>query len=156
MSRIILGVDPGLGGALAFLPEQDQTKLAVFDMPLADGAVCAPLLRDMIAPYAPEIAIIERVASRPGQGVSSSFNFGVSFGLLRGVLGARGVRVELVPPTRWKRHYRLSSDKEEARAAAIRIFPQRAELFARKKDDGRAEAALIALWGLDNLSGLGS
>jgi len=84
-------------------------------------------------------------------GVRSAFNFGCGYGQLLGVLGALGVRHESVTPSTWKRWFKLSRDKEESRAKAIQLFPQRAELFKRRKDDGRAEAALIALYGADTL-----
>ena len=154
MGRIIVGVDPGLSGAIAILVTDAPDKLAVFDMPTIVGEVNAAALAEILRPYAPDLAVIERVAARPGQGVSSMFRFGQAFGTAVGVLGGRGIRLEFVPSTKWKRHFRLGGGeegKEQSRAAALNHWPQRAELFKRKMDHGRAEAALIALYGADTL-----
>jgi hypothetical protein len=83
----------------------------------------------------------------PKQGVSSTFKFGASYGAVLGVLAALKIRTVLVSPTTWKRHFALDSDKEKSRALALRTFAQTPEHCARKKDDGRAEAALLALFG---------
>jgi crossover junction endodeoxyribonuclease RuvC len=87
----------------------------------------------------------------PGQGVTSMFNFGRSYGDVRGVIGAMEVPLHFVTPQKWKKHFGLSSDKEQSRLRAIRMFPAVADSFKRKKDDGRAEAALIALYGSEVL-----
>jgi crossover junction endodeoxyribonuclease RuvC len=91
---------------------------------------------------------VERVAARPGQGVASMFGFGVSYGLLRGVLTAKLIPVTLVTPQEWKRGTRTPAAKDAARARASEVFPGYADFWARKKDDGRAEAALIAHFGM--------
>jgi crossover junction endodeoxyribonuclease RuvC len=96
---------------------------------------------------APDVAIVERVASRPGQGVSSVFKFGASYGAVIGVLAALEVRTILVTPQTWKKHFRLDSDKEKSRALALRTFAKSPEHFARKRDHSRAESALLALYG---------
>jgi crossover junction endodeoxyribonuclease RuvC len=83
----------------------------------------------------------------PGQGVSSTFKFGTAYGALLGVLGALEIRTVLVAPATWKKHFRLDSDKEKSRALALRTFAKSPEHFARKKDHGRGEAALLALYG---------
>jgi crossover junction endodeoxyribonuclease RuvC len=79
--------------------------------------------------------------------VTSSFSFGLSYGLVRGVLAAMQVPVSLVTPNEWKRSFRLGPDKNEARLIAARLFPANASYFTRVRDDGRAEAALLALFG---------
>jgi crossover junction endodeoxyribonuclease RuvC len=150
MGRIILGCDPGLGGALALYAEDAPEKISAEDMPVLAGQVNAVLLADIIRTYKPDLAIVERVGARPKQGVTSCFNFGRSFGVILGTLAALNVRTELVAPTQWKRFFRLPSDKEASRAYALAHWPARAELFRRKKDEGRAEAALLALYGSDN------
>jgi crossover junction endodeoxyribonuclease RuvC len=139
----ILGVDPGLTGALAFyFPAQGV--VSVEDMPVVSGDVDAATLAACIAQMRPDIAIVEHVASRPGQGVASVFKFGCGYGIVRGVIAAAGVPLHLVSPAKWKRAYGLDADKEKSRALALRLWPARADLFGRKRDHGRAEAALLA------------
>lgn len=147
----ILGIDPGVSGAIAFFFSETHDRVAVEDVPTVAGEISAHLLADRIKTFGPSIAIIERVSAMPGQGVSSMFGFGVSFGQARGVIGALNIPLHYVTPTKWKKHFRLSSDKEEARELAIRLFPTCAASFARKKDHGRAEAALIARYGFETL-----
>lgn len=146
----ILGVDPGLSGGVAFYFPTHPHLISVEDMPTAAGAVDAAMLADRIRQFGPTLAIIEQVGARPGQGVSSTFRFGSSYGAVLGVVAALGIPAHLVAPGRWKRHFRLSSDKEEARALAIRLWPS-SRHFSRKKDDGRAEAALVARYGAETL-----
>jgi len=92
-------------------------------------------------------AFIEAVGAMPGQGVSSVFAFGKVFGLLLGILAANFIPHTLVPPVRWKRALGVPADKDGARARASQLLPTHAGLWTRAKDDGRAEAALIALYG---------
>lgn len=147
----VLGVDPGLSGAIAFYFPDAPFRVAVEDMPVAGKMVSAPLLTDMIRKYGPAIAIIESVGSRPGQGVASTFKFGTAYGVVQGVIGALQIPVEFVSPQRWKKHFRLNGDKEQARAKAQQLFPACALSFQRVKDHGRAEAALIARYGFETL-----
>jgi crossover junction endodeoxyribonuclease RuvC len=150
----VLGVDPGVTGALAML-DTDLSALVVCDMPSTLIKVGKThrrqlsefWLADTLRIYAPDEAWIERVHALPKQGVASSFSFGLSYGLARGVLAALGVRVTLVTPNEWKRSFRLGPDKNEARLVASRLFPANAAYFIRARDDGRAEAALLALFG---------
>jgi Holliday junction resolvasome RuvABC endonuclease subunit len=148
----ILGIDPGVVGGWAVLNELGAL-IAADDLPVAgDGAqrmIAAPLLAHILSRYQPTTATLERVGSTPGQGVSSSFKFGRAVGVIEGVLGAGGCPVVYVAPATWKKHFRLGPEKEQARQRAIETWPDRAaELFGRKRDHGRGEAALIALWGL--------
>jgi crossover junction endodeoxyribonuclease RuvC len=103
----------------------------------------------------PDLAIVERVAAMPKQGVASTFKFGASYGALLGVIGALGIPSVLVTPTKWKKHFALDAEKERARALALRMWPARSELFSRKKDHGRAEAALLARFGAETWRGGG-
>src|SRR5262249_28456239 len=116
------------------------------DMPVVGAEIDGVTLARRIEAYRPSHAVVEQVGARPGQGVTSMFRFGHSCGVARGVLASQRVPVTLVAPTRWKRHFGLGADKEESRALALRLFPASAEPFARKKDHGRAEAALLARW----------
>ena len=141
--RLVLAIDPGLTGAYAFyFPDQD--KITVDDMPVVAGDVDAATLATRIAQMRPDLAIVELVASRPGQGVASVFKFGCGFGMVRGVIAASGVPLHLVTPAKWKRHFGLDSDKEKSRALALRLWPTRSDLFGLKNHHGRAEAALLA------------
>ena len=146
----ILGVDPGLGGAVAFY-FPIQGAITVEDMPVAGGDIDAATLAARIAQMRPDVAILELVASRPGQGVASVFKFGCGFGMVRGVIAASGVPLHLVSATKWKRALGLDADKEKSRALALRLWPARSEFFSRKKDHGRAEAALLARYAADRL-----
>lgn len=147
----VLGVDPGQDGGLALFETLGDT-IDAHDMPVIrlkhggsqiNEAQLASLVRDL----APDVCWIERVHSMPRQGVASSFKFGLAYGLVRGVVSALGVPVVLVTPQEWKREFRLTADKQQARVLISRMFPKQATLFSRVRDDGRAEAALIALFG---------
>lgn len=150
-ARCIMGIDPGLSGAIAFLFIDEPHRVAVEDMPVVDGNVSASLLTQKIKAFAPSYAVIEHVHAMPKQGVSSTFNFGKAFGQVIGVGGALNIPLHFVTAAKWKRRFLLSADKEEARAKALQLFPACAASFARKKDHGRAEAALIAKYGAEEL-----
>ncbi len=139
----ILGIDPGISGAIAFYFPDRPDLIGCDDMPEADGEVDAVSLGQRIRQMAPDLAVIERVHAMPKQGVSSTFNFGAAYGTAQGVVLALGVPLLRVTPGAWKKHFRLSSDKEQARAMAIRLWPTSTH-FTRKKDADRAEAALMA------------
>lgn len=145
---LVLGVDPGLSGALAWYYPDHPAVVGVDDMPVAGGDVDPDAIADSVWKMAPDFAVVEAVHSMPKQGVASSFKFGRSYGAVLGVLAACKVPVHLVAPTVWKRHFRLSADKDQSRALAIRLWPG-SDRFRRRKDDGRAEAALIARWGAE-------
>jgi crossover junction endodeoxyribonuclease RuvC len=150
-----IGIDPGLTGAVAIVDRRGDL-VDVYDMPVVDrqvNAVDLALSFDTF-PADEQIVAIERVASRPGQGVASVFRFGVSYGIVVGVVGALGHRTLHPTPSKWKADMGLSADKERSRKAAIDRWPRSAAWFARKKDDGRAEAALLALWCWENAGGL--
>ena len=153
MGACILGIDPGVTGALALYYPEAPSRVVAQDLPLADGEISAPLLADIIRSFAPSMAVIERVSAMPGQGVVSMFNFGRAYGDVRGVIGALSIPVHFATPQKWKKHFRLSSDKEEARAFALRLFPACADHFKLKKHHGRAEAALIAKFGAETIGG---
>lgn len=143
----VIGIDPGLSGAVAFYCPEAPDRVIAEDMPVAAGMVDCATLAARIRQMAPGLAIVERVASMPKQGVSSTFKFGTAYGAIIGILAALEIRTALVTPQVWKKHFRLDSDKEKGRALALRTFAKTPEHFARKKDHGRAEAALLALYG---------
>ncbi len=149
MTACILGIDPGMSGALAFFFTSHPDTVSAEDAPVVAGMLDGATLAARIRQMAPDVAIIEQVGARPGQGVSSMFRFGQAYGIAIGVVAACGVPVRFVVPTKWKKHYGLSSEKEDARSRALQLWPGRAELFQRKKDHGRAEAALLARYGAE-------
>ncbi|MCP1931800.1 hypothetical protein [Bradyrhizobium elkanii] len=155
MTRCILGIDPGMSGAIAFYFPDHPERVSVEDMPIAAGDVDAVNLAKRVVAMAPDLAFLERVGAMPGQGVSSTFKFGRAYGVVLGVIGAATIPLHLVTPAKWKAHLRLSADKEEARALALRLFPACGDHFKRKKDHGRAEAALIARYGAESLRLIG-
>jgi hypothetical protein len=146
----ILGVDPGVSGATAFYFPTAPERVAVEDMPTVAREVDTATLAQRIGQMAPDLAIVELVNAMPKQGVVSTFRFGVSYGAVRGVISAIGVPVHLVAPSRWKRHFGLNAEKEAARGLALRFWPT-SEHFGRKKDHGRAEAALLARYGAERV-----
>jgi crossover junction endodeoxyribonuclease RuvC len=155
---IIIGVDPGKSGAIAGL-NYDGTLRGVDDMPVVGPIISPVLLDEAVHNYIDPLslrrgaAVIEDVHAMPKQGVSSVFSFGRSLGVAEGVLAGNGLAVHYVSPVRWKRALGLTSDKGVSRRRAIELWPERAQWFARVKDDGRAEAALIAYWFLHHGDG---
>lgn len=139
----IMGIDPGLTGAISFYFPSAPDRVAVEDMPVAAEHIDPAELSRRIRLMSPSVAVIERVGSMPGQGLSSTFKFGTGYGMVQGVVATLGIETRFVTPQVWKRHFRLPADKENARALAIQLWPS-CENFRRKKDAGRAEAALIA------------
>jgi hypothetical protein len=138
----ILGVDPGAVSAAwgwIGLDEAIADDVAVAGK-MVDGRAFCRLVKELD----PQRAVVERVSAFPGQGVSSAFRFGQGYGILLGVLAAAGVEIVDVAPGLWKRHFHLDSNKERARALAIKRFPF--VDLSRKKDAGKAEALLMALW----------
>lgn len=154
--RLTLGCDPGQTGAVAVLADGVVDRF--IDMPTSprraggmqvNGAALADELRETLRqhPGAHVLAVVEQVGAMPKQGSVSGFRFGQSDGVLRGVLGALRIGLIEVPPQMWKRHLRLTGqNKDAARTFAIQRFPEASPRLARKKDIGRADALLIALW----------
>lgn len=153
---MILGIDVGISGAVAVL---DGDKLvAVHDMPTLSTKVGgrkrkrinARELYTLVADYEIDHAFIEIVAARPNQGVSSMFAFGQASGIAEGVCACLTQNVTGVRPATWKKHFELiGSEKTASRALASQIWTEARDRFKRVKDDGRAEAALIGLWGYE-------
>lgn len=148
---IILGVDPGQSGALAFLGGADG--LVVIDMPKATGAALGALIRDLLVEARPVEAWVEQVGYMPGQ--RGGWTFAEGYGVVLGTLGAWDVPVRHLPASTWKKAVGLTKRKGETKAQtktrsrqlAMETWPHCAHLFTRVKDDGRAEAALIARYG---------
>ena len=151
---IILGIDPGLSGALALYDTSEQT-VEVFDMPVLDlvrngkkkREVSAQALANLLAATTIKAAFVERVNAMPGQGVTSVFSFGRSTGIVEGILAAYDIPTTLVTPQAWQKAVGQRAGKDGSRERAMQLFPAQADLFQRKKDDGRSDAALIAYYG---------
>lgn len=146
---LVLGVDPGKTGALAIWSPVIGL-CDVVDMPEATGAALGSLVRELVHDYEPDafrLAVVEDVGPMPKQGVRSVWTFAEGHGSVLGALGALSVPVQLVTPTVWKRAMGLSKDKSASRQRAMEKWPEHAGLFARVKDDGRAESALLAWYG---------
>lgn len=150
---MILAIDPGAKGALAFF-DVDKGNLVIVDMPTvevkrgnkAKVEISPQLLGAEIKSRLPRIAVLERVGSMPGQGVSSMFQFGRGVGMLEGVLAALQIPVTYITPQAWQKAVGVRGGKDAGRARAAELFPAYADLFKRAKDDGRADAALMAWW----------
>ena len=144
----IAGFDPGVSGALAFYLPSRPNLIGAEDLPNVAGEIDADTLTRRIEQMRPAFAIIEQVAARPGQGISSTFKFGTAYGTIRGVIQALGIPSALVAPSRWKKHFRIGGDKEKARTLALRLWPE-SRHFSRKKDHNRSEAALLAKYAFE-------
>lgn len=147
---MIIGVDPGIHGAVALVTDGGDL-LRVWDMPVVEvrgkKRVSAPLLAGIVREAQARLAVLEDVGAMPGQGVTSMFSFGRSAGLGEGICAALGVAVVMVRPADWKKSLKVTADKGSCRQMAQRLWPAMAGEFARVKDDGRAESALIAFFG---------
>ncbi|USM11471.1 crossover junction endodeoxyribonuclease [Citromicrobium phage vB_CbaS-RXM] len=151
---VFCGCDPGLTGALAFL-DTNTAKMSIYDMPTVEitnsgGAKRKHLVPERLARivdyHDPEKSLIENVHSTPNDGHVGAFIFGKATGIVWGVFAGLDVPLEQVTPGKWKKDLRVPADKEEAMIVAGRLLPQCRSLWSRKKDHGRAEAALIALY----------
>tara|TARA_R110000868_G_scaffold2810_1_gene19435 strand:- start:205 stop:687 length:483 start_codon:yes stop_codon:yes gene_type:complete len=157
----IIGIDPGASGAVAILSCRTGHLIHVFDMPAveimvggkAKRRVCPEMLAADLKLYADQVdrAVIEQVGAMPGQGVTSMFAFGESFGLAKGVLAGLGIPTSTVTPGKWKRALLINTGKDGSRQRAAQLWPLQAGEFKRVRDDGRAEACLIAYWSLNIL-----
>lgn len=163
---LVVGIDPGKSGALCILNATTREIVTIFDMPLleSDGTVDAKLLAVLLSQHNLKLAVLEDVSAmtymaldangkrvKRGQGAAASFAFGESKGAVRGVLGALGIRTFLVKPAVWKSLLGLSSNKKESLELARKTFPSHDSQFLLMKHDGRAEAALLAMFGADRL-----
>ena len=146
MSGAVVGIDPGLTGAIAYVT---ASTLVVVDMPVCDGDVDPYELTQTIINLGPvDVVALEAVHSMPRQGLASTFRFGKGYGTIIGVLAALERPVVRVAPTTWTKAMRVGPDKDAHRMRCKELWPAGADLFSRKKDDGRADAALIAWWAM--------
>ena len=152
---LIIGIDPGISGSICFF--QDGKIVDVVEMPTmiegkknkkqVNGSQIFNEISEKIKKLdKKEIkVVIEQVSAMPGQGVTSMFNFGQSFGILKGICSAMQLPMYFVRPAKWKKYFNLiNSEKDASRTRAIEIFPYFSGQLSRKKDSNKADAILIA------------
>ena len=152
---LIIGIDPGISGSICFF--QDGVIRDVVEMPtMIEGKknkkqVNGSQIFNEISQKIKNVdkknikVVIEHVTAMPGQGVTSMFNFGQSFGILKGICSAMQLSVYFVRPAKWKKYFNLiNSEKDASRTRAIEIFPYYSSHLSRKKDSNKADAILIA------------
>ena len=149
----IFGIDPGVSGAICVLKE--GKILEVYEMPtMIDGKknkrqvngaeVTNIFLKELNKENAAKV-VVEHVTAMPGQGVTSMFNFGQSFGVLKGICAALKLPIYFVRPVKWKKHFNLiKTNKDASRTKVIEIFPYISSKISRKKDSNKADSILIA------------
>ena len=149
----IIGIDPGLSGGIAIL--EDNKVKEMFDMPvMSDGkknkrqlnsALLAQIIKDNIEDIEDTVMVVEQVNAMPGQGVTSMFNFGQTFGAIKGICAALSLPIFFVRPAKWKKHFELiNSSKDASRTKVIEMYPSIAENLSKKKDVNKSDAILIA------------
>jgi crossover junction endodeoxyribonuclease RuvC len=151
----IVGIDPGICGGLSVVEVSDGAApmlVECVDIPvIGSGAkerVDVAGIRNFIEEHKPARALIERAQAMPRQGASSGFEYGRAVGAIEATIALCSIPVEIIEPSAWKRHWRLpGKDKESGRQKALQLFPGAHAALARKRDHGRAEATLIALYG---------
>ena len=152
---LIIGIDPGISGSICFF--EDGKILDVIEMPtMTEGKknkrqvngsqIYNEILKKTVGFKKENIrVVIEQVSAMPGQGVTSMFNFGQSFGILKGICSAMQLPMYFVRPAKWKKHYNLINlQKDASRTRAIEIFPYFSSQLSKKKDSNKADAILIA------------
>ena len=149
----IIGIDPGLSGAIAIL--EDNKVLSIFDIPvMAEGkknkrqlnsAQLVDIIKENIKLHDDIAVVVEQVNAMPGQGVTSMFNFGQTFGAIKGVCAALKLPIFFVRPSKWKKHFDLlNSSKDSSRTKVIEMYPALSNQLTKKKDVNKSDAILIA------------
>ncbi len=154
---LTIGVDPGINGAISFL--KDGIVIDVVEMPtMADGKKNKKQLngrqiyneiKSKLETFNKESVkvVIEQVSAMPGQGVTSMFNFGQSYGVIKGICSAMELPIYYIRPAKWKKYFGLiNSNKDASRTKVIEIFPKVSSELSRKKDTNKADAILIAYY----------
>ena len=152
---MIIGIDPGISGSICFF--EDGKILDVIEMPTmnegkknkrqVNGAQIYNEITDRINKLQKQDVrvVVEQVSAMPGQGVTSMFNFGQSFGIIKGICSAMQLPLYFVRPAKWKKYFNLiKSEKDASRTRAIEIFPYFSSQLSKKKDSNKADAILIA------------
>ena len=150
---IIFGIDPGVSGAISVL--ENKKVLDIFEMPTmidgkknkkqVNGSQVTNIIKQKLNLNKEVIIVVEHVNAMPGQGVTSMFNFGQSFGVIKGICAALSVPIYFVRPSKWKKHFNLiKTNKDASRTKVIEVYPEIASKLHRKKDSNKADAILIA------------
>jgi len=150
---IIIGIDPGVSGAISVL--EDKKVLEVYDMPTmidgkknkkqVNGSQVSNIMKERFDKNKEIVVVVEHVNAMPGQGVTSMFNFGQSFGVIKGICSALNLPIHFVRPAKWKKHFNLiKTNKDASRTKVIQVYPEISGKLHRKKDSNKAEAILIA------------
>ena len=151
---IVMAIDPGLSGAIAVF--DGETLIDIVDTPVhslvrnnkTKRQISASGLAAIFREYKPDHVVVEKVSAMPGQGVTSMFSFGRSFGVIEGILAAFEIPATYVMPSVWTKAIGRGLGKDASRARACELYPSHQKSFARVKDDGRADAVLIGAWWL--------
>ena len=149
----IIGIDPGLSGAIAVM--QDKKVINMFDMPImAEGkknkrqlnsSQLVNIIKENINEDEETVVVVEQVNAMPGQGVTSMFNFGQTFGAIKGVCAALKLPIFFVRPSKWKKHFELiNSSKDASRTKVIEMYPTLSGQLSKKRDVNKSDAVLIA------------
>ena len=150
---IIFGIDPGVNGAISIL--ENKKVLNFYEMPTmidgkknkrqVNGAQVTNIIKESLNKDKEVVVVVEHVNAMPGQGVTSMFNFGQSFGVIKGICSALSLPIYFVRPTKWKKHFNLiKTNKDASRTKVIQIYPGVSSKLSRKKDSNKADAILIA------------
>ena len=150
---IIIGIDPGVSGAISIL--KNKKVIDAIDMPtMIDGkknkkqvnaSQVSNIIKERLNSGEEIIVVVEHVNAMPGQGVTSMFNFGQSFGVIKGICSALSLPIYFIRPTKWKKYFNLiKTNKDASRTKVIQIYPEISSKLYRKKDSNKADAILIA------------
>ena len=149
----IIGIDPGLSGAIAIL--ENNQVINIFEIPVMsegkknkrqlNSALLVSLLKENINNSEEVAVVVEQVNAMPGQGVTSMFNFGQTFGAIKGICAALDLPIFFVRPSKWKKHFELiNSSKDASRTKVIEMYPYLSDQLSKKKDVNKSDAILIA------------
>ena len=149
----IIGIDPGIQGALAIL--DNEKVIDIVDLPVMsegkknkkqlNGAYLSDYLKKHILNIENTVVVVEQVNAMPGQGVTSMFNFGQTFGAIKGVCAALKLPIFFVRPSKWKKYFELiNSSKDSSRTKVIEMYPSLSNRLSKKKDVNKSDAILIA------------
>ena len=150
---IIIGIDPGINGAISVI--ENKKILEVYDTPtMIDGkknkrqinsAQVTNIIKERLNSGKEVVVVVEHVNAMPGQGVTSMFNFGQSFGVIKGICAALSIPIYFVRPSKWKKYFNLiKTNKDASRTKVIQAYPDISSKLSRKKDSNKADAILIA------------
>ena len=158
---IVFGIDPGVSGAISVF--EDKKIVNFFDMPTmiegkknkrqVNAAQLAHEIKSRMLNREQTSVIIEQVSAMPGQGVTSMFNFGQSFGVIKVICSALGIAIYFIRPVKWKKHFNLiGSEKDASRTKVIEMFPDLSPQLTKKKDSNKSDAILIGKYFVDHYS----